>query len=180
LQEVGLAADERMSYLPSGWFYIRRALKGASITSDDVLVDFGSGMGRAVLDAARRYPFGRVIGVEISPELTAIAMENLNRTHHKLRCRNVCFVITDAIEFTIPDDMTYAYFFHPFAGHIFHAVLHNIVASLDRRNRLITICYANPVMDYAIIDSGRFGRWRTSRGIRPEPWYRINVYRSIS
>ena len=179
LDEVGLGAAGRMSYLPSGWFYVHRALRGASITADDVLVDFGSGMGRAVLIAAHRYPFRRVIGVEISPELNFIAMENLCRTRHKLRCLHVTFIIADAVTYTVPDDMTYAYFFHPFADDIFRAVVRNIIASLDRRHRRVTICYANPVMDAAIIDSGRFVRWRTSKGLRPEPWYHINVYRSI-
>ena len=40
-------------------------LRGCSITREDVFADIGSGQGRMVYMAARSYPFGRVIGVEI-------------------------------------------------------------------------------------------------------------------
>ncbi len=180
LHELGLDAPGRFLYAPSGWFFLRRALKGCHITGEDVFVDFGSGMGRAVCLAARNYSFGRVVGVEISQQLNDVAAENLKAMAGKLRCGNVELVTADAVDFTIPDDMTYAYLFNPFQDDVFRAVLANVIASLDRRPRLLTICYANPRMDDVILASGRFRKVRSTTGLRRDhDFQRINVYQSI-
>jgi hypothetical protein len=72
-------------------------------------------------------------------------------------------VTADATEFEIPDDMTYAYFYYPFVGDTFQRVIANIVASLDRNPRLLTIIYAVTEMESVILDTGRFRRPRTRR-----------------
>ena len=79
LQDFGLAASGRVDYVPSGWLSLRRMMHGLTPTNVDVFLDLGSGMGRIVNMAARRYPFKRVIGVEISGELNDIAIENARR-----------------------------------------------------------------------------------------------------
>jgi SAM-dependent methyltransferase len=180
LREIGLAAPDRLEHSPSGWLFLRRALKGCVVTEADTFVDFGSGMGRAVYLAARHYPFGRVVGVELSPELNAVAIQNLDRMRPKLKCANVEFVTSEATAYRIPDDMTYAYLFNPFTGDLFRTVLDNIIASLDRSPRRLILCYANPVMDSAVLDSRRFVKVRDTTGLRRDiPIYRIAVYRSI-
>jgi SAM-dependent methyltransferase len=180
LDELGLAARDRVESCPSGWLYLRRALKGCRIARDDVFVDFGSGMGRAVYLAARGYPFGRVVGVEIAQQLNDIAGENIRRTRFKFRCQDVELVTCDVMAYVVPDDMTYAYFFNPFTGAIFQTVLDNIIASLDRRPRTLTICYANPVMEAMILDSGRFVKISESKGLRRDiRMQRIARYRNV-
>jgi hypothetical protein len=179
LEDVGLASPGRNDYQASRWRWLRRALRGCEITRDDVLVEFGSGMGRVVYVAARRYPFGRVVGVEISQEFNDVALKNLEHERHRLRCQNVEIVTADAVEFVVPDDMTYAYLFNPFKAEIFAAVIENIVASLDRRPRRVTLCYAYPAMEEAVLATGRFTRVRSLRPRRPglTPYHdRIDVY----
>ena len=66
LQELGIAADGRVKYRPVGWLTLRRILPPSAVTTDDVFLDIGSGMGRAVLLAAA-YPFRRVIGDSRAP-----------------------------------------------------------------------------------------------------------------
>jgi SAM-dependent methyltransferase len=179
LQEIGLQAPGRSEHLASGWGFVRRALKGCTISPADVFIDFGSGMGRAVYIAARHYPFGRAVGVEIAQEFNDVAAENVRRMHHKLRCQNVEFVTADATNYVVPDDMTYAYFFNPFTGVLFQKVIENIVASLERQPRTVTICYANPTMENIVLTSGRFTKVRETTGIRRDiPLYRIGIYRS--
>jgi hypothetical protein len=180
LGEVHMDAPDRVEHLASGWRLVQRALRGSTITREDVLVDFGSGMGRAVYVAARHYPFRRVIGVELVPEFNAVAAENVRRMRSKLRCQDVKLVTGDATEFEVPDDMTYAYFFNPFTGELFANVFRNILASLERRPRTITICYANPTQDAVITGSGRFVKVRETAGIRRDiKVNRIAVYRSV-
>jgi tRNA1(Val) A37 N6-methylase TrmN6 len=64
------------------------------ITNRDVFVDFGSGKWRAIFWAAR-YPFRRVIGVELSAQLNALARRNINRNRHRLTCRDIHLVTAD-------------------------------------------------------------------------------------
>ena len=69
--------------------------------------------------AALNYPFGRVIGVEIAPELNAVARENIDRMRTRLRCQEVDLVTMDATQWQVPDDLTYVYMFNPFGGDVF-------------------------------------------------------------
>jgi len=68
LDEFNAADDERVYYVAANWLTLRRLLRRSKIRPDDVFIDLGSGMGRMVLEAAR-YPFKRVIGVELVEQL---------------------------------------------------------------------------------------------------------------
>ena len=155
--------SEWTHYGPSGWFYLRRALRKRDVGPTDVFVDFGSGKGRVVFQAAR-YPFARVVGVEVSERLNEVARQNIELNRHRLRCQDVTLVTIDAASFEIPDDMTVAYFFHPFGGATFERVIANIVASLDRRPRTLKLIYACPGDENSIARTNRFRLVRRSRG----------------
>jgi SAM-dependent methyltransferase len=157
--------SERVAYEPSGWLYLRRALWKHDVKPTDVFVDFGSGKGRVVFQAAR-YPFARVIGVEISENLNQVARRNIERNRHRLVCQDVTLVTADAAEFEIPGDMTVAYFFYPFSGATFERVIGNIVSSLDRQPRALTLIYACPGDVEPIARTGRFRLVRQSKGDR--------------
>jgi hypothetical protein len=170
---------ERVPYDPSGWFYLRRALRKSEVRPSDVFVDFGSGKGRVVYQAAR-YPFARVVGVEISPALSEVARRNIEGNRHRLVCQKVALVTADAAEFEVPDDMTVAYFFHPFAGATFERVISNILVSIDRRPRHVTLIYACPGEEESILRTGRFRLVRRSQGaLRSYLPRRISVYESL-
>jgi SAM-dependent methyltransferase len=146
---------DRVPYQPSDWQSLRRALRVRPAGADDVFVDFGSGKGRVVLEAAR-LPFRRVVGVEISAKLNDVARANVERERHRLACKDVQLVTADAAAFDVPDDMTFAYFFHPFAGETFREVVGNIVRSLERRPRTVTLVYVCPALQEEIVRTGRF------------------------
>ena len=171
---------DRTHYLPSGWLDLRRALPRRDVQPTDVFVDFGSGKGRIVYEAAK-YPFARVMGVEISAKLNEVARRNIERNRHKLSCRNVELITADAAEFEVPDDLTVAYFYHPFGGETFEKVLANIVGSLDRNPRRLTLIYQLPLDADRVLATGRFelvrlrwercatGRSRSTPARRPDP-----------
>ena len=127
---------DRVHYVPSPAWMLPRVLRLLGVSDRDTLVDFGCGKGRVVHQAAKR-PFRRVIGVEISPALAEIARTNLATRRHQHRCPNVEIVVADAKEFRVPDDLTIAYFWHPFMGETFEAVLRRIVDSIDRHPRRV-------------------------------------------
>jgi len=68
LDELDVADFEREGYEGSGWLDLRRMLRPGEVKPGDVFLDLGSGKGRVLMLAAR-YPFARVIGVEVSETL---------------------------------------------------------------------------------------------------------------
>ena len=144
LEDVGFAHDERRSYAPSPWGFLRRVLPARAVTGDDVFVDFGCGMGRVVLEAAEHYPFKRVVGVEIVPHFADAAEALLRRNGPRLRASSWQILTADAAGYRVPDDVTVAYLYDPFAGTLFDSVLAQLRSSVERNPRRVTILYLTP------------------------------------
>jgi SAM-dependent methyltransferase len=158
---------DHVPYHPSRWWVLKGVLDAEPVGSDDVFLDVGAGLGRVVIQAAQ-WPFRRVIGIEISPDLSAAARSNVERMQGRLQCRNIEMVTADATTYNIPDDVSVVYLCNPFIGSSFQAVLQNLHASLSRNPRRIRIVYTNPVEHDHLISSGaelerRVKRWRPSR-----------------
>lgn len=128
--ELGFVNPEFHDYGASDWHHLRRLIKRLRLDyQSHVFVDFGAGMGRAVI-AAAAFPFKRVIGVELSPQLAAIARQNIQRASSKLACPDVRIVNADASDLVIDPEMTVFYFFNPFHGATLDTVLMAIRTSL--------------------------------------------------
>jgi hypothetical protein len=168
-EELGLAHPERLEYAPTPWFGLRRALPVEWVRSDDVFIDFGSGMGRVVFQAAAYYPFKRVIGIELSRKLHEIAQGNIDRNRDRLRCQDVQLVNGDAAAYEIPDDVTVAYFFNPFTGQTFSAVIDRLLTSVARNPRSVRIVYQNPKEHSRLMATGQIRLVRRIRRPRPGP-----------
>jgi hypothetical protein len=119
------------------------------ILQSDVFVDYGSGMGRVLVAAATR-PFRRVIGVEISPVLNAIAAENIGRARKRLKCRNIELVTSDVTDYTLPDDVTVCFLFNPFRGLILRTAFGEMRRSVDAVPRPLTVLYYNPPQHWQV------------------------------
>lgn len=176
LAELGLEAPERVGYEAGGWLDLARVLRSHEVCPADVFLDLGCGKGRMLL-VARRYPFARIIGVELSPELTAIARRNLTTCRLAARCRDVDVVTADALAYLIPDDVTVIYLFNPFRDAIFDAVLAQLKESLERRPRSVRLIYRNAIHHEQLLASG-FRLVRVSPGLRPSrEWRRRTAIR---
>jgi hypothetical protein len=163
LERFGLAAPERVEYEPSPWFILARILPRSEVAAEDVFLDFGAGMGRAVFQAAKRYAFRRVIGVELVEQFARAARLNVERNLHRLRCRDVEIVSCDVLTYEVPDDVTIAYFNNPFRGDLFAAAVDRLLASVDRRPRRLRIIYRNPVEHDRLLATGRIREVRHAR-----------------
>lgn len=141
LRELGIDNKECKHYGATDYASIRKIMHTLALSpSEHVFLDFGAGMGRAMILAAM-YPFRRVMGVEISPELVEIAKRNFARCEHKLRCREIEIITSDATKYDIPNDVTVVYFNNPFFGHILESVLNNLRMSLEAAPRnLWVVC----------------------------------------
>lgn len=171
---------EYAHYEPSAWSYFRAAVRQRDVGPDDVFVDFGCGRGRVLYQAAH-LPFARVIGVEISERLSREARANIAGVRDRLAARRIEIVHADATQFEIPDDMTFAYFFHPFTGDAFRRVIDRMLESLDRHPRRLRLVYVCPSMEEYLHETGRFrlhrrvkGGWRDTEVTR-----RILIYDAL-
>jgi SAM-dependent methyltransferase len=169
LKDLGLDSPDRYRYVPSGRSVIPRLLRKIGAGPSDVFIDVGSGKGRAVFQAAR-FPLKRVIGLELADELNQVARYNVEHNRDRLKCANVELITGDAVEYTFPDDITIAYFYHPFSGKTFEDVIDNLIASLDRSPRELRLLYGYPMMADYVRKTGRFEQVGRMRSFRPGIW----------
>jgi SAM-dependent methyltransferase len=127
-------------YKASSWLVLAELFRRLEVAEDDVFVDVGSGMGRAVLMAARR-PFKRVIGIERSAGLNEVAQGIVDRNRHRLVCPEIDLVTVDALEWEVPDDVTVVYLYCPFPEQVFGGLVDRLVASLERSPRPLRLIY---------------------------------------
>lgn len=103
--------------------------------SDFTYVDFGSGKGRTLLLAAD-FNFTRIMGVEFSEELHAIAKRNVQIYRgERQKCFDLIPVRQDAAKFAIPDGKIVFYFYYPFEAVVLSRVMSNIQASYQEAPR---------------------------------------------
>ena len=156
-----------MAYERSPWLSVRGALQDLSPTPVDVFVDLGSGKGKVLLIAGR-LPFGRVVGVEINPELSCSATRNIQRSRNRLRAKEVRSVTANVLEWVIPDDSSVIFMFNPFIGQTFRTLMRRIFDSYDRKPRILYIVYLYPwehdwlvSTDRVVINEVRPAQWST-------------------
>lgn len=166
MDQLRLGHPERVSYEPSPWRTLRLVLSTDEVGPEDVFIDIGAGKGRALLEAAVHYDFGRVIGLELSPDLARVARTNIAATP-TLRCRDVEIVVGDATQYNLPDDVTVVFLYNPFRGAIFERFLAAVVASLDRCPRPVRVVYRTPLEERRLLETGRFRLVRDHRPRRP-------------
>ena len=172
LDEVGFDTAGRRSYEASPWGVIGRVLQEEEVSAEDVFLDLGCGMGRVILEAAR-YPFGRVIGVDVVPQFTAVARDAVARNSSSLRCQDVSVVTADALDYEIPDDVTVVYLAAPFGEEVTQRVIEKLVASVDRAPRSLRIIHLFPpdaprLDGFARIRRIRHGKRRVRRWRRAD------------
>jgi len=145
LGDLGLNDCERGEYGPSDYDDFKALMALVQIKSgQDVFLDFGAGLGRAVVLAAT-YPFRRVIGVELSEQLGEAARQNIGRARASFRCADTDIVTCDATLYEVPSDVTVIYFNNPFYGDVLERVLSNLQRSLvGPPGRISLVCNLPP------------------------------------
>lgn len=122
-------------YQPTRVRHFRILMKELALPPQSVLVDFGCGMGRAIL-AATSFDFRHIVGVEYSPELCEIARRNLTTFRRKTgRGSNVEIVEADAATYNIRADQNVFYVFNAFGPEVLGQVEENLLCSLRRTPR---------------------------------------------
>jgi hypothetical protein len=119
-------------------------------------VDLGAGKGRALLLASLS-PFRRIVGVEFSPELAAVAARNIDRFHSPAqRCRALTVECADATTYAYPDEPLLVYVYNPFGEDLMDQVFTNLDASCTRSPRRVLLVVANRTFPTELLTAHRF------------------------
>lgn|GEM_PF-4707928 len=125
-----LAADgrpkgDRSAAFPCHPLVLRKALKSLDITPEDVFIDIGCGKGRALVEAAR-FPFKRLVGIDLIASHITIARSNLEKAGH----RGSELIQGDALQISYPQDATICFLFKPFPEEVICDCLLRLKGSL--------------------------------------------------
>lgn len=151
LGAVSLSALYATGYLGVPPSALRPALAALPIRYEEFsFVDIGCGKGRALLIAAE-FPFQRLAGVEIAPELCEIAEANVAL---KPQWQNRISVVNeDASTFVFPDGPLVLFLYHPFYTPMLRRMLENLERQLRRSSRTVYLLHADFCTDAANTDS---------------------------
>lgn len=117
------------------------------LTKDDHFVDFGSGKGRVCFLVDHLYN-ATTYGLEINRETYHDALLNLTDYKEHKKDVRINFINEYAEKYNILDKQNVFFFFNPFTVNIFEDVIKNIIDSLNKHKRKITIILTYPIVDY--------------------------------
>jgi len=118
-------------------------------------IDLGSGKGRTLLMASD-YPFRRILGVELLPELHSVACENLQKYRSpKQKCFALESVCGDARTFEFPAEPLVLYLFNPLPEVALAEVTLRLQHSLTQNPRKVFVLYHNPLLERVLASSDR-------------------------
>lgn len=117
-------------------------------------IDIGSGKGRALLMASQ-YPFRRILGIELLPELHRVARENISKyKSDSQQCFAIDSVLADGGEFALPAEPTVLYLFNPLPESGLVRMITNLEQSLREHPRPVFVLYHNPLLEHVLTRNG--------------------------
>ncbi|MFB3814712.1 MAG: class I SAM-dependent methyltransferase [Terriglobales bacterium] len=122
-------------------------------------LDLGSGKGRALLLACE-FPFRRIIGVELLPELHRIAQQNIRQFRDGAEQARISLYRDDARQFRFPPEPLTVFLFDPFPDYILEEVLANLHHSWQAHPRDLLIVYQNPISEHVLSNAAWLRRLR--------------------
>ncbi|MGA2834420.1 MAG: class I SAM-dependent methyltransferase [Terracidiphilus sp.] len=125
-------------------------------------IDFGAGMGRAVL-LASELPFRQVVGVELNPTLARIARKNLAAWRASGRAHSPTKIIcNDAVDFQLPAGPCLAFLFNPFGAPVMRRLLatwsKTLSGTVKGQAEKLDLIYVNNEQDYVLEQQRGFAR----------------------
>lgn len=118
---------------------------------DYTFLDVGSGKGRTLLMASD-YPFRRILGIELLPELHGVAVENITKyKSDSQQCFAIESIYGDVRELKFLPEPMVLYLFNPLPEAGLVELLKNLEDSLREHPRPVYILYHNPLLEHVAI-----------------------------
>lgn len=131
-------------YEPTPYCVLERLADSGLIGPNDTVLDYGCGKGR--VDFYLSYRTGaKTIGIEYDGRIYEIALKNQKNAVLKTKAE---FVLANAENYEVPDDMNRCYFFNPFSVEILHKVMARILTSYYNHPREILLFFYYPSDEY--------------------------------
>jgi SAM-dependent methyltransferase len=159
-----LTRDKRLVPLINPYFgsqpsIVRRALKTLPDIEEYTFIDLGCGKGRATIIASE-FPFLRIIGVELSPALAAIARKNAATVERRFPGRPPITVVqSNILEFELPPGKLVFFNYNAFGETIHALLLTKLEASLASGTPHLFVVSYNPVQAPQLDASPAFRRY---------------------
>ncbi len=125
-------------------------------------IDIGSGKGRALLLAAE-YPFARIVGIELMPELDLVAQDNIRKIrfpprfeNHEGWCSHIEAFCGDASDYVFPAEQLVIFLFNPLPEWALRKLVTNLDRSIREHARRVYVVYVNPVFRQVFESDPRF------------------------
>lgn len=176
LDGVGDHGADAVFYWPTDTPSFQRLVDAvAEHLPGSTFVDLGSGKGRTLMLAAQR-PFARVVGVEFSAKLCAIAERNVAIFRaSQPQSPPITTECADAAVWTFPPGPLVVYLFDPFGLPVMEPMVENLRANLQRDPRPCFVLYRTPTHGKVFESRGFVVHARQGRNWRMHhPW---TVYR---
>ena len=140
-------------YQPSEPALFREMVASLGPVDGFTFIDVGSGKGRALL-LASGFPFRRILGVELLPELHAVAEENLGRYRsERQQCFDLRSLCMDARDLEFPPEPIVLYLFNPLPESALEQVMTKLERSLADHPRSVYVVYHNPLLERVLARS---------------------------
>lgn len=121
-------------------------------------IDIGSGKGRVLLMASD-YPFRRIVGVELLPDLHRAAQENISAYKSaSQQCFEIDGLHADAREFRFPAEPLVLYLFNPLPESGLVKFISNLEHSLKENPRAAYLLYHNPLLEHVLTNCPAFNK----------------------
>jgi len=116
-------------------------------------LDLGSGKGRTLLMASD-YPFRKIVGVELLPELHRVAEENIRKYRSgRQKCFALESICADARQFVLPQEPIVLYLFNPFPESLPKQVLVKLEHTIRDGPVSVYVLYHNPLLEPILVKS---------------------------
>jgi SAM-dependent methyltransferase len=137
-------------YMPTDPELFRQLIEELAIDYGQyTFIDLGCGKGRALL-LASEFPFRRIIGVELLPELFRIAQENIRCFQQGAQSERIELWCGDGRRFQFPTGPLVVFLFDPFPEFVLEDVLSNLQRSVEADPRDTIVVYQNPISEHVL------------------------------
>ncbi len=131
-------------YEPTPYSVLERLANAGWIGKKDMVLDYGCGKGRVEFFLAYQTK-ASVIGIEYDERIYRTALDNQKSA---VSAGKVTFIMEDAGQFEVPDDVNRVYFFNPFSVEILQTVVARIRDSYYQSPREILLFFYYPSDEY--------------------------------
>jgi SAM-dependent methyltransferase len=152
-------ASHMSPYAGSQPSIIRGAIATLPDLAEHCFIDLGCGKGRPLL-VASEFPFRRIVGVELAPDLVTVARANAASIRRHFPERPAIELVQDnAARFRLPAGKVVLFCYHSFDAEIFAQVVDAIEEGLAGPVEHLFVIYYNPVWGDLLDRSPVLKRW---------------------